>query len=627
MNQGNPIDLLKQRRFLPLFCTQFLGAFNDNVFKQALIAYFTFYTLEISHLNSHTLTNLSAGLFILPFFLFSATAGQIADKWEKSRLIRWVKILEIGIMMGAVAGFYFKNVYVLFAMLFLMGTHSTFFGPLKYGILPQHLGEHELVAGNGMISMGTFVAILLGTLVGGELIYLFRTDTRILALVMLVLAVSGYTASRYIPQAAPAAPHLNLNLNFITETWRIIAFTRQNRTVFLSILGISWFWFFGATYLTQLPGYSKDILGGNEQLLTFMLILFVAGIGSGSVLCDRLSGHKVEIGLVPFGSIGLTVFGVDLFFATPAAAALSPIGVAEFIQVGSHWRIILDVVMMGMFGGFFIVPLYAMIQQRSEPSHRSRIIAANNILNALFMVISAVLAIVLLQAGFSVPELLLFTALFNAGVAIYIYTLVPEFLMRFLVWLLIHSIYRVRKIGLEKIPDVGPAVLVCNHVSFVDALVIGGCIRRPVRFVMYYKIFKMPILNFIFRTAKAIPIAGSKENPQMFAQAFEEIARGLNNGDMICIFPEGKLTANGEIDTFKSGIERIIKDSPVPVIPLALQGLWHSIFSRKPGNILGRLPKRFFALVSLVAGEAIPPEKVNAALLQKEVMQLRGALQ
>lgn len=621
------MGLLRQRRFLPLFCTQFLGAFNDNVFKQALIAYFTFYTLEISHLNSHTLTNLSAALFILPFFLFSATAGQIADKWEKSRLIRWVKILEIGIMIGAMVGFYFKNVYVLFAMLFLMGTHSTFFGPLKYGILPQHLGEHELVAGNGMISMGTFVAILLGTLVGGELIHLYQTDTRVLALVMLVLAVGGYTASRYIPLAMPVAPHLKLNFNFITETWHIIAFTRQNRTVFLSILGISWFWFFGATYLTQLPGYSKDVLGGNEQLLTFMLILFVAGIGSGSVLCDRLSGHKVEIGLVPFGSIGLTVFGVDLFFATPTVPAVSPIGVAEFIQAWVHWRIMLDVVLMGMFGGFFIVPLYAMIQQRSEPSHRSRIIAANNILNALFMVVAAVLAIIILQAGFSVPQLLLFTALFNACVAIYIYTLVPEFLMRFLVWLLIHSIYRVKKIGLEKIPDIGPAVLVCNHVSFVDALVIGGCIRRPVRFVVYYKIFRIPILNFIFRTAKAIPIAGSKEDPEMFENAFKEIALGLNNGDVICIFPEGKLTVNGEVDTFKSGIERIIKESPVPVIPLALQGLWHTIFSRKPGNFLARLPKRFFALVSLVAGDAIPPDKVNATVLQKEVMQLRGALQ
>jgi hypothetical protein len=624
MADGGQFSLLKQRRFGPFFVTQFLGAFNDNVFKNALVILIAFQAAAASVQDANTLVNLSAGLFILPFFLFSATAGQFADKYEKSRLIRLIKLLEIVIMSGAAISFYLGHVPLLMGLLFLMGAQSTLFGPVKYGILPQHLREEELVGGNALVETGTFLAILLGTMLGGILIGL-QGGALWVAGIVVVLAVLGYLSSLGIPTAAPTDPTLVVNWNPITETWRIFQFTRQNRTVFLSILGISWFWLVGATYLAQLPNYSRLTLGGNEQVVTLLLTVFSLGIGVGSLLCERMSGHRVELGLVPFGSIGMTVFGIDLFFAAPHADYTGDLlGVGGFLQAPGHWRVVTDIGLLGMFGGLFIVPLYALIQQRSEPSHRSRIIAGNNILNAFFMVLSAVLAIVLLNQGFSIPQLFFVMALFNAAVAVYIYTLVPEFLMRFIVWILVNVMYRLRTEGLERIPDAGPAVLVCNHVSFMDALVIGGCCRRPVRFVMDHRIFKIPVLNFVFRTAGAIPIASARENPVMLERAYDRIAQYLDAGDVVCIFPEGKITADGELNPFRSGIERIIERNPVPVIPMALRGLWGSFFSRQGGPAMLRLPRRFWSKIALAVGTPVAPEHASAAALRPLVAELRG---
>ena len=621
----NQFGLLSQRRFLPLFITQFLGAFNDNVFKNALIILIAFQAAEQMGVNSNTLINLSAGLFILPFFLFSASAGQFADKFEKARLIRFTKLLEILIMACAFIGFYSHNVPLLMALLFLMGTQSTLFGPLKYGILPQHLKPEELVGGNGLIEMGTFLAILLGTMAGGILIGAGQLGQSIVAYVVIMIAVLGYLSSRSIPPAAPVAPDLQLNWNPFTETVRNIGFARQNRTVFLSVLGNSWFWFLGSIYLTQLPNYTKLTLGGNEQLVTLLLTLFSVGIGVGSLLCERLSGRMVEIGLVPFGSIGLTAFGVDLYFAAAEPLGLDNAGVGAFLAYPGSWRIVIDIILLGAFGGLYIVPLYALIQSRSKVSHRSRVIAANNIINALLMVLAALLAIVLLNAGFSIPQLFLSIALLNALVAVYIYTLVPEFLMRFLVWLLVHVMYRVRKHGLEHIPDTGAAVLVCNHVSFVDALIIAGCVRRPTRFVMDHQIFKLPILRFVFNTAGAIPIASAKENAALLEHAFERIGDYLDGGEIVCIFPEGRITRTGDINTFRPGIERIIKTNPVPVVPMALRGLWGSWFSRSSGRAMNRLPRPRWRRIELHAGPPVPPAQISAADLQYRVAELRGA--
>jgi hypothetical protein len=282
-------------------------------------------------------------------------------------------------------------------------------------------------------------------------------------------------------------------------------------------MGISWFWFYASAITIQVPAYTLDILNGNEEITTILLVAFAVGVGVGSLLCERLSDHRIELGLVPFGSIGLSVFAIDLFFTQPLLNPVAVSSVGEFLSRANTWRILADLAMIGAFGGFYSVPLYALIQERADRTHLSRIIAANNIINSLFMVVAAVLALVLLNSGMSIPQFFLVLAAMNAVVAIYIYTLLPEFLMRFVVWILVNTLYRIRTEGRENMPARGPALLVCNHVSFVDALVVGGSIRRPVRFVMYYKIFEIPLLRFLFRTAKAIPIAQAKEGEALLA--------------------------------------------------------------------------------------------------------------
>lgn len=624
MSASNEFILLKERRFLPFFITQFLGAFNDNVFKNALIILIAFQATDPAQAN--VLINASAGLFVLPFFLFSATAGQLADKYEKSRLMQLIKLLEILIMLAAAMAFILGSLPLLIGLLFLMGWQSTLFGPVKYSILPQHLKPEELVGGNGWVEMGTFLAILIGTLLGGVLIAIQSNGAWLVAGTIVILAVLGFISSLFIPQAAPDAPDLRINWNPITETWRTISIARRNRTVFLSVLGISWFWFLGATYLAQLPNYTKLSLGGDEHVVTLLLTTFALGIGIGSMLCERLSGRRVELGLVPFGSIGLTVFGVDLFFAgVPVSADAPLIGALEFLRSTSNWRVLLDVLLMGMFGGFYIVPLYALVQQRSEPGFRSRVIAGNNIINALFMVLSALLAIIFLDSvGLSIPQFLLLTAIFNAVVAVYIFTLVPEFLMRFIVWILVNTVYRLRTVGLEHIPEEGPVVVVCNHVSYMDALIVIGCCRRPIRFVMDYQIFKIPVLSFVFRTAGAIPIAPARENAKVLERAYEQVARYLEDGEVVGIFPEGKLTGDGEIGSFKNGVQRIIRRNPAPVVPMALRGLWGSFFSRYRGKAMSHFPRRFWSRIELIVSEPVAPEQAATSLLRETVIRLRG---
>jgi hypothetical protein len=617
--------LLRARRFLPFFGTQFLGALNDNVFKQALIALLTFHAARFSSMDSGVLINLANGLFILPFFLFSATAGQIADKFEKTRIIRTVKLLEIGIMALGAFGFVTQSLWALLAALFLMGTHSAFFGPVKYSILPQHLHRDELVGANGLVESGTFLAILTGSIVGVLSIGSDQSAGTVVAFGTVALAVCGYAASRFIPRAPAPSPDLRIEWNPIAETWRNFQFTRGNRTVFLSILGNSWFWFYGALFLAQMPGFAKNYLGGKESVFVVLLTTFSIGIGLGSLLCERMSGHKVEIGLVPFGSIGLTLFALDLFFASPGSVTSSEVGAREFLAVGANWRILFDLFAIGLFGGFYIVPLYALIQTRSDAAHQSRVIAGNNIMNAAFMVVAAVLGAALLHLGATVPQLFLLAALLNAVVAIYIYTLVPEFLMRFLAWLLVHAVYRVEKSGLEHVPEVGPAVIVCNHVSFADAVIIMGMVRRPVRFVMDHNIFKVPVLNFIFRTSRAIPIASAKDDPTVLERAYDEVARALQAGELVGLFPEGRITDSGELQAFRGGIKRIVERTPVPVVPMALRGLWGSFFSRRGGAAMSRPFRRgLWSKIGLVADAPWSPDRVTPEGLQDKVLALRG---
>ena len=623
MEQHSQFELFRQRRFMPFFMTQGLGAFNDNIFKNALAAVLVFEGSRLGGLNTDQVVNLSAMLFILPFFLFSALFGQFADKYEKSLQIRRVKLFEVVIMALATLGFWTDSLPLLLFVLFLLGLQSTIFGPIKYGILPQILKPQELVGGNALVEMGTFVAILAGTIAGPQLAGIEVSWPYWVGATGLAVAVTGYLFSLRIPRAEAVAPDLDINWNIFSETIHNLKFLNENRVVLNSVLGISWFWFFGATFLVQIPSYSQNVLGGDENLMSGLLALFIVGISTGSLLCEKLSGRQVEIGLVPFGAIGLTLFGLDLYFASPTTPG-EALTIGAFLADGSNWRIIADLMLIGVFGGFYIVPLYALVQSRSAPDHRSRVIAGLNILNALFMVIAAIMAMLILgPVGLSIPELFLITAVLNAIVAIYIFTLVPEFLMRFLVWILIHTIYRVRVSGLDNIPDEGPVIIVSNHVSFVDPLILGGMIRRPVRFVMYYRIYEIPVLKFIFRTGKAIPIAGRSENEAVLEAAYARMHEVLETGDVLGIFPEGGLTADGEIQPFKPGIERALAGHPATVVPIALCNLWGSMFSRRD-PLHKRRPYKLWAKIDMRLGQPIPAAEVTAEKLQREVEALRG---
>ncbi|WP_454254785.1 MFS transporter [Pseudomonas sp. Marseille-Q8238] len=623
MTQQSQFALLRTRRFLPFFVTQLLGAFNDNVFKQGLI-FVVLFGLAFDADKGNLLVNLCHMLFILPFFLFSALGGQFGEKFAKDALIRAIKLAEIGIMLVGAVGFFLNSLPLLLLALFCMGTHSALFGPVKYSILPATLREEELVGGNALVEMGTFLAILAGTIGAGVIMSASHSAGMISAAIM-VVACLGYLASRSIPRVHAAMPELTLDWNIFRQTWSTVRLgLGQRPAVSRSLLGNSWFWFLGSIYLAQMPAFAKELLHGDKSVITLILTVFSVGIALGSVLCERLSGRKVEIGLVPFGSIGMTVFGILLWWhAGGFPQASEPYTWLTLLEQGQAWWLLADILGIGIFGGFYIVPLYALIQSRTVAHERARVIAANNILNALFMVVAALVAMLLLNvAGLSIPELFLVVSLMNIAVNTYIFKIVPEFTMRFLIWLLSHSLYRVRHEGLDVIPDEGAAVLVCNHVSFVDALLIGGAVRRPIRFVMYYKIYRLPVLNFIFRTAGTVPIAGRNEDPQVFEQAFARIAQYLADGEVVCIFPEGKLTTTGEIDEFKAGVERILATTPVPVIPMALQGLWGSFFSRDPSKGLFR---RFWSRVTLIAGQPLPAE-TGRQVLQEQVSQLRGTL-
>ncbi|MDQ1924310.1 MFS transporter [Massilia pseudoviolaceinigra] len=625
MSQASQFSLLKQRRFAPFFWTQFLGAFNDNVFKTALLVILTYDAVSWTSLDPAVLNSLIPGLFILPYVLFSATAGQIAEKVEKGRLARFVKMLEIGIMLVAGIGWMTHTLWLLIASVVGMGVHSTLFGPVKYAYMPQHLKSEELVGGNGVVEMGTFVGILLGQILGAALV-LKSNGLLLVAGATMFFAVLGLVASYRIPLSPAPAPELKINPNPFAESVRNIGHARKNRTVFLSMLGNSWFWFYGAMILSQFPLYAKEYLHGDYSVFVMLLTVFSVGVGVGSLLCEKLSGHKVEIGLVPFGSIGLSLFGIDLYFAS-IGYVRPPVEVemmGMLAQAGVT-RVLFDIAMIGVFGGLFIVPLFALIQTRCEPAHLSRTIGGMNIMNALFMIGAAGVAIVMIKMGFSIPEMFLATAILNAIVALYIFSLVPEFLMRFLAWMLIHTIHRVKTVDVDRIPEEGPAVLVCNHVSYVDAIVIGAASPRPIRFVMDHKIFKMPFMGWLFRTARAIPIAPAKEDQFLMEKAYIDIAQALHEGDLVCIFPEGRLTSTGEMGEFRGGIAKIVERSKVPVIPMALRGLWGSLLTRDPGNLFERTFARGpRSRLALAVGMPVAPEDATPDYLHKQVLALRG---
>ena len=632
----NQFALLRQRRFAPFFWTQFSGAANDNLFKFAFTVMVT-YQLGVAWLPPAMAGLVIGALFILPFLLFSATSGQLTDKFEKTRVIRFVKNLEVVIMLVAALGFMSRGsdwqVPVLLGCTFLMGLHSTLFGPVKFAYLPQALNERELTGGNGMVEMGTFVAILLGNIAGGLLVAIPQVGPDYVAMACVLLALAGRAVSQFIPLAPATDPDLKINWNPVTETWRNLKLAHINIVVFRSMLGISWMWFFGAVFLSQFPSFAKEVIHGDEQVASLLLVVFSIGIATGSLLCEVLSKRHVEIGLVPLGAIGMTVFAVDLYFASRGLPPAPLMGVAAFISQLAHWRVMADLALLSLFAGLYSVPMYALIQLRSQVTHRARIIATNNILNALFIIGSSVLAGALLQAGFTIPQIFLFLGLANAVVAFYIFMLVPEYLLRFSALLLSRCVYRFHITGEHNLPAQGAAVLVCNHVSFIDTVLLMAASPRPIRFVMDHRIFRTPVLGWLFHLAKAIPIAPRAEDPALYGAAFEAAAKVLRDGDLLAIFPEGGLTQNGELQAFRGGIMKILANASrdgldVPVIPMALTNLWGSFFSRvervngKQVAMVRPFRRGIWSRVGLTVGSPLAAKDITPEALQVKVSNL-----
>jgi len=624
-------DLLRQRRFLPFFVTQCLGAFNDNVYRQAIIG--LLFWLGVTPEERTLYTNIAPALFILPYFLFSATAGQIAEKLEKSKLIRITTTMEIVIMSLAAVGFVTQNMVVLLVALFCTGVQSTLFGPVKYSILPSVLKPEELTGGNGLVEMGTSMSILVGMIFGGLIFELAGSHGPVVAATAIILlAVSGNIVSRFIPRAEPGAPDLRINWNPIPESLAVLRLAKKQLAVRNSVLGVSWFWFIGTVLTSQLPTYAEANLGGSATLYIFALALFSVGTGVGSMLCEKLSARTVEIGLVPMGAFGMSAFMIDLYFARSGAATATGLSIGAFLQQPGSWRIAMDLTGIGLFAGFFVVPLFALIQSRTPRSEISRVIAGMNIQNAGFIVLAAALGIVVQRFfGWTIPQVFLALAIANVIVAIYIFTIVPEFMMRFLSWVFVRVLYRMRPHGIEQhVPDEGAALIVCNHVSYMDALILSASVPRPIRFVMYYRIFNIPVMSWIFRTAKAIPIAGAREDPELMRKAFDEIDAALAEGELVGIFPEGALTKDGQIAPFKSGVEHILERAAargqvVPVVPMALRNMWTSMWSRRDTR-MGRMrvPRRFRAPVEVIAQAPILDPAIDAAALEAKVRAMRG---
>ncbi len=635
--------ILKSPQFLPLFITQFLGAFNDNFFKNSLSILIIFQSSTLLGLSSEKLIALCGAIFILPFFFFSAIAGQLSDKFERNYIIKLTKVLECIVMGLGTYGFFTQNIGLLLVTLFFMGLQSSFFGPLKYSYLPQVFSNGNLVAANSFFQTGTFLAILLGTILGGMAVAINETTNWSLNIggrnlleitiqpywwvcfSILLIAFLGYIASLFVLPVPRGDPQLKVNWEPLKPTLSIIKNAYKNEVTFLSILGVSWFWFLGACMLALLPHYGKHTLNVNEYTVTYFLTLFSIGVGIGSLLCKLFSGRRLEIGLTPLGSIGMSLFTLGLYFiGKPKAVGSITYGVLDFLQSFHGFFISINLFLLSIFAGFYIIPLNTLIQSSCKKQEVSRMISCNNILNAIAIIISSFFLIFLYHFNFTPPQIFFVLAVLNLGVAFFICKFIPEFFLRFLAWILTKIVYKFRVKNEENFVFKGPAILVCNHVTYVDWLFIASACRRPVRFVMNYKIFKLSFINFIFKAAKVIPIAKVKEDSKVMEKAFETMKEELKAGHIVCVFPEGCLTHDGKMNKFRPGIERLIKESPVPVIPMALSGLWKSLFSLNPVHLMRRFPWMLWKKVILNVGESIPPEKVKASFLYEKVKELES---
>ncbi|MBW2387031.1 MAG: MFS transporter [Deltaproteobacteria bacterium] len=573
--------LMLDRRFAPFFWTQFLGAFTDNAFKQALILMITFRG-TMSEAETGMLIALASGLFILPYFLFSPLAGQISDKFEKASIMRNVKLLEIVIMILAAIGFAMAGTGVawadsyLIAILFLMGTQSTFFGPVKYSIIPQHVRDEELMEATALVESGTFVAILAGTIVGGILI---MQSVHFVGASLIALAVAGWLSSRKIPFAAPSNPKLAIRWNWLYEYKNLYRVSNQKPSVFLSIVGISWFWFLGAMVMAQLPNFVKLFVRGDESVYILFLSLFTLSIAIGSVLTNLLSDTTVELGMVPLGALGLTLSSFDIGLLEYSKLPEGTLTIANLLANGADplvYRIIFDVCGMGIAGSFFTVPLYALLQHRTAPETRSQVIAANNIAGAIFMVASAVIVSALYASGFDTAQLFLVLATLNSVVGVYLLITHPEFVLRFESWILGLTRYRVRYIGRRNIPREGACLLYANRIGWLDWPLITAACERPVRFVFEANQHS-GVSALILRNWFGAIALGPERDAEWIETAANEIDRALTAGEVVCLFTGRAAEGLANRVPLAARLEPILARMPVQGIPLALRGVRRNI--------------------------------------------------
>ncbi|MBD3898483.1 MFS transporter [Halomonas sp. ML-15] len=615
--------MITERRFAPLFWTQALGALNDNLLRTLLVLVLVFAALPDEPARQGLATSMVVGLFILPFLLFSAWGGALADRLDKQRLIRRLKLFELGIMLLAAALVWWESRLMLYGLLLLMGAQAALFGPVKYAILPQHLTPTELVRGNAWVGLGTFVSILIGTVLATLLAMLSPASARLAAvLALLGVAVAGLAASLLIPPAPPKG-HDEAPRDLIGSIWPVITDALRARQLLPAMLGLSVFWFMTTCYLTLLPAWASQVAGGLGSAFTLLLAAFALGVGVGAMLCARLSAGRLELGLVVLGALLMGVGG--LWLAGTAPLDLSNAGLGELLLTLGLWRMLSALALVGIGGGLYIVPLYSMIQLLSREQQRARMMAANNIFNALLML--AALLFGTLMLGVAEVGLAAFVASLG-GIALLIGVglLVrgPRPLLRLLIFALVHLIYRLKFRGRQHIPVRGAALVVCNHVSFMDALVIGGASPRPLRFLMDRPIYESPWLNWWFRIVGAIPVDADRRDPGSVRRALDEVSHALRHGEVVMLFPEGRLTPDGEIHRFRRGLDIILTRDSVPVVPAGLAGLWGSWTSHQGGRALTKWPRRFRSRVALYFGEPLSPQEARCGILEERVRELKA---
>jgi acyl-[acyl-carrier-protein]-phospholipid O-acyltransferase/long-chain-fatty-acid--[acyl-carrier-protein] ligase len=601
------LSLLGSRRLLPLFVTQFLGAVNDNLFKVALVTLITYHAF-VDPGTTNTMVVIATGVFILPYFPLSATAGQFADKFERKRLISYVKLWEVGVMILAAVGFQLTGtsfVAFQYAVLLLLGVQATFFGPVKYGILPDLLPTSELMGGNALIEAGTFLAILIGTIAGGVLI-LLPGGVTIVTAALLAIAVGGWVASLFIPHTGRASPGIRINPNILAETLSVADYVLKRRELRLAIIAISWFWLVGAVFLAQFPIFAKTTLGADNDVQTLFLATFSVGIGAGAVLCGRLLRGEVSARLTPVGAVGMTLFTVDLYFASFHAAggrSDALIGIGQFLSHAANWRICVDLLGIALSGGLFTVPLYALIQARSEDSHRSRVIATNNIANAIFLVAGAIVTAIMGMLHMSVPEIFLVVGIANLAAAIVVIRLVPGVLLKVMTAALFRLAYRVEVKGLENFHAAGDrVVIVANHLSFLDGPILAAMLPGRAAFAIAASYARKWWVKPVLRMIDPVPIEPA--NPF----SAKTMIRAVEAGRPCVIFPEGRLTVTGALMKIYEGPGTIADKAGAALLPVRIDGTQYTPFSR----LGGKLRRRWFPKVTITFLEprriAVPEE-------------------